>query len=86
MLCAAAAALSLYTSQTNFFIFTGDAGQAKLWKHDHTIWGEIVGKEAFDTIDAVYKLPVKGSGTHTLIDHVDFTLRYIDNPEKEMLA
>ena len=67
------------TSPTNFRNFTVDAKQAKLWKHDHTIWGEIVGKEAVDTVDAVYTLPVKGSGTHTRIDRHAFTLRYVDN-------
>lgn len=66
---------------TNFFIFTGDPEQARLWKHDHTIWGEIIGKEAFETIAAVYKLPVKGEGTHHLVDRVEFTLRYVDSPE-----
>ena len=62
---------------TNFFVFTGDRGQAVAWKHDHTIWGELADPESFAAVKRLYELPVKGTGTHSFVDKVCFEIRLL---------
>lgn len=62
---------------TNFFIFTGDKGQAEAWKHDHTVWGMLADQESFDTLDAVYKLPSHKSGVTVLTQSVQFQIQLL---------